>query len=290
MKKTPLLAVLLLFTTFIFAYRWPLDSNIVTRLFASCDGRTVSHGIEIIGNNGAVRPIEEGELIFFSDSLRSAAIPSTLGTFAVLEHRGNLRSVYTHLDPGSFSPEKIRYSSSDVLGSAGTSGYIPGKRLGLLIYDRELDQLVNPLLILPELQDQSVPVIEKVLLKSNDQKKYLEDTTALLPGSYQVFADVYDTAEKLPYLQTLPPYRLILHSSGRIVTELVLSSIHLKEGTLVIGEEETPVEDMYEDGLGYALGEFRYTGGEMSIELTVEDFSGNSAQKVFSFIPQVRKE
>jgi hypothetical protein len=290
MKNILFFAVLFLFTTLTFAYRWPLDTNIVTRLFGVFDGQTVSHGIEIIGNNGSVSPIEEGELIFYSDSTCHGAVPSTLGTFAVLEHKGRLRSVYTHLDPASFNPEKLRYAGGDVLGNTGSSGYIPGDRLGLLIYDRELDQAVNPLLILPELQDRSVPVIKNVLLKSNTVEISIEDKTVLSPGSYRIYADVYDTAEKLPYLQTLPPYSLRLRIGTNTAAELVLSSIHLKDGTLVMGEEETPVNDVYIDGLGYSLGELHYRGGETKIELTAEDFSGNSTKKVYSLMLEGRTE
>jgi hypothetical protein len=97
---------------FSFAFDWPVETKVLYSTFGGNDGKHFRTGIELGGSEQSVFPIAEGEVIFFFEEGTNyqtyQTVPRGYGSFVVLQHEGDIQSVYANLAPGSFNPENKR--------------------------------------------------------------------------------------------------------------------------------------------------------------------------------------
>ena len=116
---------------------WPVKT---VRLYATFGENRMDRfhsGIDIGSGEQEVRPIADGEIVYaFEEKENPDALPSGLGSFIVIEHDKELRSLYAHLKKGSLVKGPGTVSQQDVIAVTGDSGNSSGKVLHLALIDR----------------------------------------------------------------------------------------------------------------------------------------------------------
>jgi hypothetical protein len=261
----------------VWAMDWPVESPKLAATFGtSAKGRIVT-GIAIAASNGLVRSIDDGELAFaFDGGTTPSGLPSTLGSFVVVEHPNGLAAVYAHLLPGSVSGYLTTVKRDTILGSIGSSGWTEGQGLLLEVFDRRKGNWVNPLLLLPAIDDGKAPTIRSVALMSKDKSYVLGETKSILQGTYQVAADVFDATDAPWTAGPLAPYVIRLSIDGTELSREVFDVAVGKDGRLsLFSASPRPLSELRTTDGRYLLAEHLFTRGRSIIELSAEDAVGN---------------
>ncbi|HET7839896.1 MAG TPA: M23 family metallopeptidase, partial [Rectinemataceae bacterium] len=231
----------------------------------------------IAADDGLVRAISEGELSFtFEEGSHPAGLPTALGSFVVVEHPHDMAAVYSHLAPGSISSYLKTVKSDSILGKTGSSGWTEGPGLLLQIFDRRLDQWVNPLLVLPPTVDTKPPVIKSMALVRGTKTYVLGDTASVPQGSYLITADVADPADSPWTAGPLAPLSIRLAVDGAEMAKEVFDVAEGKDGRLRLFSANPKDFAAYRTKDGrYALGERLLSRGKVVFEVSAEDENGN---------------
>jgi len=275
---------------------WPLeDPTIVAGFGHSADGR-VLRGVRLIGASREVRAIGSGELIFSRGPGRFATVPPALGSYAVLEHAGGLRSVYAHLDQlpadrrTGDSHARAAVAAGETIGRIGLVDFAGVDGLLLSIHDPRAGRAVNPLSVLPALVDQAAPAIAIVeLMVTIGDAARSPTAVELAPGSTDQLAAVasgrYDVAIAVTdslgsaRSSTEPAHRVVLYLDGRehgVVTldALVTTAtgeVALADGITLLARVR-PASDLV------LFRDLDLAAGERHLAVVVSDFAGNSAE------------
>jgi len=245
-------------------------------------------GIYISGNNRDVRAIEEGEVIFTIDEERFPNnIPSGVGNLIVLHHGDGLISGYAHLESGTLymnDSEEFSINRGGIIGRVGDSGWTYGRRLGLMIFDSEFNQFVNPLLVLPSINDTEKPVIRDLRLAFGDQITKLVDMLVVESGKYELHGDIYDISEHTHGFTTMAPFSITVYMNGAEMNRFSFKSLQEVEDKIILQTSEgITAEDMYVGDRTVNLGKYDISPGNMSIEIIVADYSGNETGTISNF-------
>jgi hypothetical protein len=276
--------LLILFPGVLAAWEWPLSSFRVDAGFAQMRNGEVTSAVWLSAQEPQVSAAHPGEVIFTKSEGRG--VPHGFGNFAVLEHEDGLRSVYTNM--GAVEPPIDRNVETGApLGTVGVSGFAYGDQLGFHLIDGELQQLVNPFLILPPLEDTDPPVISSVLIADGDSPRPLSRQNDLLEGSaVTLLVEAYDTVEGPLGTRRIPPKRVAV-TVGESGEEAVLFD------TMQYGDDGYRLSSGHEVNNVYAedgrirVGTFPIAEEVTRISVRVEDFAGNraSAEYQVSVIP-----
>ena len=153
------------------ALDWPVSPLALISTFGESQNGHFHKGIDLAGGGMQVYPVDTGEVLFlFEEKFSPLQLPSGLGSFIVLEHNRELRSLYAHLKKGSIPQDSGKISREEILGISGDTGNTTGPHLHLALFDMEFNQIINPLLALPPLLDTRRPTLEAVHLKTGTQE------------------------------------------------------------------------------------------------------------------------
>ena len=281
---------LLLISSIASGFQWPVEEKILTATFGESRWDHYHTGIDIGGGSQIVRPVEDGEVIFmFDGSGRDGAPPSGLGTFVVIEHERRIRTLYAHLEPGSLATIGAEVSDETEIGVIGDSGASLGKHLHLEVIDSELGTYINPLLVLPNLEDTITPEIRGAQL-IRQGGTIDEPAIDLVPGStiptgnYRLLVELFDRSEHVAYFCPMAPYRISGFLNGSEAFSIELSELEEESGTLVLGtpiqiapnsEEKPHFDALYHDEWIVNAGVLPFRVGEIQLEIVAEDIVGN---------------
>ncbi len=271
-------AALLLFACVAaWALDWPLSPVRVAATFGTpARGRFIA-GTALAADNALVRALAEGELSFsFEEGSHPSGLPSALGSFAVVEHGHDIAAVYAHLASGSISSYLKTVKAESILGKTGSSGWTEGPGLLLQIFDRRLDQWLNPLLVLPPSGDDKAPVIRSMALVRGTRSYVLGEVPSLPQGSYMITVDVADPSDSPWTAGPLAPLSIRLTMDGAEIAREVFDVAEGKEGHLLLFSRNQRDFAGYRTREGrYVLGERLMTRGKVVFEASAEDASGN---------------
>jgi hypothetical protein len=268
----------------IIAIDWPVEERILVGTFGEHRGDHFLGGIEIDGKEQPVHPIEEGEIIFWMEEKRLPfAPPSGLGSFVVIQHDRELRSVYAHLAAGSLDTDSAEVSMQDVVGILGDTGDTCGRRLELRIIDGTFNQVVNPLLLLPPQVDRRSPNIFGLYILQGSNLIDLEEVKVFSPGEGVLLADIRDLGGSGSYREPLAPYRINVFANGEEVSYLTCEAIELKDGKRVLIQSEAlSFHEYYYNQWTIRIGSLNLTSGDLTLEIISTDFAGNERVKVLN--------
>lgn len=248
------------------AWEWPIADAGLIAYFGGNSGRHFIRGIDAVplGDSDTVRAAADGELVFAQDERRFTDLSQGLGSFVILEHEGELRSLYGHLEAGSLNPQREDYSRGDAIGAVGASGAALGPRVRFEIFDRELSRQVNPLLILPPRPDERNPTIA-------------EFTVAPTGGNAaEVRAEVYDTVIVGQSVRRIGVQSVRLFVNEEAVVEVRWDSIQVTDGVeRLSGQGNRSPDRLYLDSRVLDLGSVILAPGENVLRLEASDLSGN---------------
>ena len=262
-----------------FSYDWPVEDRAVTATFGENRWGHFHGGIDIGGGEQEIHPIESGEIIyFFEENDDPRGIPTGLGNFVVVEHERGIRSLYAHMRSENRDNIQISVTKEDVLGIIGESGSALGKHLHLEVFDGELNRLVNPLELLPELSDSTTPDIEALYLEQDGTIVRLGPNTAISTGLWILIIDAYDTSNLNGRIYPIAPYRVLVYLNGREEISLPFESLEEDGRNLVLSESgHITDEELYVEDWKLRVGKLLLQEGEMQLEVIVRDIAGNEA-------------
>ena len=166
MKRILFFIIILLLINNIYGFQWPVSEVVLISTFGESEFNEYIKGLDIGGDIQDIRPIDSGELVYYSRYNSSPLdLPSGLGSYVIYQHKNGIRSLYGHLEDSSIKADNYQVGMSDVIGTMGTTGTAVGPMLHIQVMDIEFKKYINPLLSLPFLNDKTKPVINEVILR-----------------------------------------------------------------------------------------------------------------------------
>lgn len=260
-----------------FAMDWPLSPPRLAATFGTYAKGRVVLGVALAAEDGLVRSAEDGDLAFgLEEGMGDPALPSPLGSFAVVEHGKGMAAVYAHLAPGSLATYLRKPKAGDILGKPGASGWAEGQGALFQVFDRRAGTWVNPLLVLPPLADDKPPVVRSLALSRAD-RTYLAGEAAPLPqGTYKISVDVADPADAPRTVGPLAPFGIRLSIDGVESARELFDVARGSGGELLLSSVSPIPAGSFRTKEGrYFLAERLLTRGRTSVEVAVEDAAGN---------------
>jgi|GEM_PF-963787 len=287
-KELLFFAPYLVAASFLSAMSWPLDAPTPAATFGTFAQGRYLNGMELASEGVLVHPAEEGELVFAYDTSRdSAVLPSTIGSYAIVQHPRDMVGLYAELAAGSVSSAPVKLKTESVLGVAGQSGLTRGPGLFFGVYDRRAGRWVNPVLLLPPLADNSAPAIRSVQLTGAANRFKLGDSKILPQGTYTVSADVSDVLSAAWTRNNAAPYYIRLMIDGEKTAEFTYDVASVREGRLIISEKAPGNIEHYLEADGKLLLAKRFfSHGRSIIELVVRDYAGNESRMSWTLAVQ----
>ena len=265
----------------LFGFQWPVENRVLTATFGESRWDHFHTGIDLGGGSQTVRPIEAGEVIYYFDrSDRRRTPPSGLGSFVVLEHERGIRSIYAHLEEGSIGTIDSVVDQSTELGRIGDTGASLGKHLHLEIIDSELNNYVNPLLVLPVLEDSTEPVIRgvRIIPEGGDPDAIpipLFDGAKVPSGNHRLLVELFDLSQHVAYFCPMAPFRVSGFLNGSEVFDIAFESIGEEGGSQVMDLQKTIFDEFYYDDWVLDVAGVPFRVGEIQMEIVARDITDN---------------
>ena len=206
-----------------------------------------------------------------------------MGSFIVIEHERSLKTTYSHLKKGSVVKNRENIKRGEKIGVTGDTGASRGKQLHFEVIDGELNQIINPLKLLSEGDDQTKPVIKKIVLKNKDNsfEKELSRREKVETGIYCLTAQVYDICGNADYFCPTAPYSISVYLNGEQVIEIKYDTLVRDGGKVVLAGNSSPVHEYYteNDDWEINIGEINLIPGTIRLEVSVKEFAGNESTR-----------
>jgi hypothetical protein len=258
------------------ALDWPLSPPRLAATFGTPAAGRLESGVCLASEDGLVRASEAGELSFcLEEGSHPAGLPTPLGSFVVVEHKGGMAAVYAHLERGTASSRNA-VDAGSTLGKAGSTGWTEGKGVLFEVFDRKEGNWVNPLLVLPPLADDKAPIIRSLALSRGGSTLVLATQSRVPQGSYVISADVADPADSPWTAGPLAPYEIRLSIDGVEAARKVFDVARGAGGELeFFSRERSPMSGLRTAEGRWILAERLLSRGRVSFDLSVGDAAGN---------------
>jgi hypothetical protein len=285
--KAMFAAALTLLSTALWAYDWPAADMQVVRTFGQRVDGAVLPGVETQTLSPTLTAPENGDVLFvFRPDVQSVQnLPSALGGFVALAHDENLRTVTTRVSP-DVAPNKKSFRRGEPLGQAEVQPGGSVTRHRLFVFDQQLGELVNPLLVFPAGTDTKPPLLldVKVVAEGQAQPTSLFGQSTLAVGYWELFVDVLDPP--LPGTPKEPRgvYGVEAYLNGSEVFNTALDSLLDKNGRWQIKGTGLMLDDVQIQDQQWKLGQVFLNQGTNILEIVVKDFQGNQAGKTFRIL------
>lgn len=269
------------------AFEWPVGPVQPAALFGSAGGGSFVTGIELASAGGLVKAADSGELAFAWDNGTQAAsrLPSTIGSYVIVEHPRGMAGVYAELEPGSASSYLTKVSKDSILGKAGASGMTGDTGLFFGIYDRGARRWVNPFLLLPPWADKATPQIRGAILLRDGKSWSLGDVKSVPQGQYLVAVDVSDPLDAAHSAGPSVPYFVRLVVNGVKAAERSFDVVSCDAGRQYVGSDSPwSFEDSFLPDGKMLMGSRLLSRGKAVIQVLVRDYSGNERQASWTVI------
>jgi hypothetical protein len=291
------LACLMLFTLSlapVWAYDWPAADMQVVKAFGQRVSGTVLPGVEVQTLSPTLAAPESGDVVFVyrpHDQV-SQNLPSSLGGFVALAHEDNLRTVTSRIVPEPVT-NKRSFHRGEPLGQAEVQPGASESRHRLFVFDQQLGELVNPLLVFPALADARVPLFldVKAVPEGGTASVSLFGPSALAVGYWDIYVDVSDPITLLPAPgKDKGPegqrgvYAVEAYLNGSEVFNTPLDSVQEKNGRWQVKGMGAFLEDVLVGDQEWKLGQVFLNQGTNILEVVVRDFHGNQTGKTFRIL------
>ena len=280
--------VLFLLGFYLSAYDWPAADVQVSRTFGQRVGSEVLPGVEIVTNASSLIAPEKGDLVFLSRPGATVQdLPSGLGGFVMLSHEDNLRTVVSRILPEA---ERKTFQRGEPLGRVTADAGQQQSRHRLFVFDQQLGELMNPLLVYPPLVDKKAPLFYdvEVLAENSKDPQSLFGKSVLPVGYWEVMIDISDPStlfsglpgEKGSEIQR-GIYTIETYLNGSELFNMSLDSLHEKAGAWIVKGMTDPLDKFLLNDRRWLLGQVFFNEGNNILEVVVRDFAGNETGKTF---------
>lgn len=284
MRRFIMSIIFLLSGFFCFAFDWPIGGRNISSTFGSKGYGTFYQGIKLNSRGEKVHPSEKGEIIYYHDeSGPFSKLPSGLGSFIIVEHEGELKTVYGHLRKGSVIETPGEVDPAAVLGESGDTGFAYGTTLFFGVIDGELQQLINPLLLLPPFEDKRPPVIKSPTMEFRETDISVADNVVVPSGTCRLTATIYDPSEHVDFFSPMAPYSITVFLGGETITSIEFDALEITNGSLKLpGSSGISYSDFYSEEWVLNLGEIELQPGKTQLEIVARDLGENETSVLYN--------
>lgn len=265
----------------LFAWQYPTKNLKITSLFGESRQDHFHNGMDFAIAQ-PIYPIEEGELLFYSDKEPMGKFYG-VGNHMVLEHPQGIRSYYYHFEDNSIEKNQTFFKKDQVLGNMGDSGKSYGKHLHLTIVDPKKRQLLNPQVILPRLNDTRQPVISSLFFTIPKKKKFLKIKNRMViyySKNITLYLIAGDFKSYYPNSKTINGNNAL---GLRSITFMVDGSFYkryqfdylVQEGNQLVLSTGEDFDNAYGLAFNYKLGDFFPSKKNHSFSINIQDWEGN---------------
>jgi hypothetical protein len=266
------------------ALDWPVEKKIIIGTFGQDKGGCFLDGIDLGGGQQGVQAVLPGELVFRYDEEEDfSSLPRGLGSFVVLHHEGKIETISCNMKNGSLGPVRTSYAAGETIGQSGDSGFSDGVHVLFSLYDEETASFLNPLSLLPPLNDRQPPVIKRVFIAAGDTLLPLDNGATVPAGKAQIIVSAYDLRQDVRFLWPLGLYGLRLNLDGNEVGRLTFDSLQVTDGQRALGGTKLTLNKVYTADSLLLCGSVDLRTGDSHLILSVRDFAGNETTKEISF-------
>ncbi|MCB1190406.1 MAG: M23 family metallopeptidase [Leptospiraceae bacterium] len=266
---------------------WPIDSEDLSKkissLFGESRGDHFHNGLDISSYNEPISLIGEGKLIYskysednpFEEDLGS-------GNCIWFSHDNGYQSAYYHLKEGRNYEilEKISIKSGEVFARTGNTGHSTGAHLHFVITKDGGKKIIDPLRVLPKVEDNYPPDIKQLILTIGEKYSVIKNNESLnVSRNFPVSVAMNDKGLNKAHRRGISSARFIVN--GELTKEIRFQEISYLNGKW-INEDNLTFDDLYFDGK-YFIGNLEFRSGENKIEIIASDFYNNRAYKKFTF-------
>lgn len=200
--------------------------------------------------------------------------PSTLGDSVIIAHDNGLVSVYGNLEDESIT-EFNNIQSGSTIAKTGNSAFgTPGDLLFQVI-DTVQRAKLNPLLLLPEIQDKSRPALDSLVLTNSQGTDYtVYQNRRIRPGEYRVYVSSYDTIGR-PGVR-MPVYKTTFFVNGQEKCEMRSETLKEKEGFLYYSAD-SDIKIKADTGKGTEIGSVLLRPGKNTVSVELVDLAKNAS-------------
>lgn len=265
------------------ALDWPVQRKVLTATFGENRWDHFHDGIDIGGGAQPIHPAAPGEVIFtFDEGQDPRDLPTGLGSFMVIQHDSEFRTLYAHMRAGSVLQDKAQVTTNDVIGVIGDTGDSLGRHLHFEVIDHKSGEILNPLTLLPPLSDSESPVIVSVSLERGKKLLPLGRSTVVPDGEAGLIVEVYDPSQYVDYFDPMAPYEVDAALNGQELFNITYDALKAKDGAVYLAEsDKLTFANYYVSTWGVRLGTIALKSGQARLVITTRDFAGNEAVKSF---------
>lgn len=262
---------------FAVAFTWPVEQATVTSTYGESRWDHFHDGIDIISTDYTIKAAEKGKLLFFWDkSLFPLDNYPGGGNFKVLAHADGRCTIYMHLEDGM--PFKTAYTAGDPIGRMGNTGHSINRHLHFSILSHKDQLSVNPLSILPKIEDASPPVIAELAFRIGDRYTIIRDKANIrLTRHYPLLVKIVDSMRGR---ENLGVFRLSVTHNGREVAHEEFGRISFSKGRLTVNGKE--FDELFDPKGYYRVSGITYVSGDNVFTIQASDFAGNTAEKKYT--------
>ncbi len=274
-----------------FAYDWPTPDFKIRKNFAQRTGNSYEPGLEFETTASNLNAPEKGQVIFsFTPDTGSAQnLPSSLGGFVVVAHSDQLRTLVSGLQPQPWLTS-VSVASGDPLGTIPNAQTVTTSptptRHQLMVFDQQLGEIVNPLLVFPPRADERSPIILDVKLvgDSPESSASLFAHSHFSVGYWTLYVDAVDPGSSDSGNSQKGLYSVSAYLNGNEVFRTALTSLQDKNGQFTIKGTGKPLSDVIVGDHEWRLGKIFLNQGTNILELVVKDFQGKESGKTFHIL------
>lgn len=286
-----LFSVFVLYSQTIQNFNWPLNEKkiIISSTFGESRFDHFHSGIDVPGDEVPIFPIASGKILYLDfQEMYSNRFLSGTGNQIWLEHDQGFWSGYYHLKK-FFPPDRgIYLNHNESFGLTGNTGKSYGAHLHFFILSDFGKKILNPLLILPEIEKDVIPpeieylaflIPEKDKIKIHrvvPEKKQEIRLTQKRPIYLKVFDSIQGhKSKRIPY-----KIEWSFENSEEVSTRsITFDYIEYQDQGFLLNSKYSFENIFYKDLLN--LGLFNFAQGENKITIIAYDYSKNSTKKTF---------
>ena len=272
----------LLFFTELSALEWPTDTQNFLRLFGQRIGENMFEQGLSFEDAATVRAADDGILLIPLDKrYGTGAFPSTLGNALVFLHDDGLQTVYGNLDDTAVFRSRVVTEANTVIGRTGNSGWGHPNDLIFQVSDNQKKVYINPLLLLPSVNDKIAPQIQNIMVVNEQHTVFqINGQKNVRQGSYELYADITDTTVQGG--RSFSPFRITIFVNGANIRTIPFETITQKDEAAYLGTTAFTDTLLYKRKDALYLGNIILTRGKSDILITARDITGNEKSERFT--------
>jgi hypothetical protein len=266
---------LIILALFNVSFRWPLSDFKVTSTFGESRADHFHDGIDLVCPSNNIYAVADGKLVF---SWNKLYFPTENywggGNYKIISH-GDKFSIYMHIEDGDSLKNEVK--AEDIIAIMGNTGHSYGRHLHLSILDPVAKESINPLSLLPSLEDKKAPEVLGFFLKIGDKYTMLKDNSTIrLTQHYPLLVSIKDS---ISGKENLGIYKLQVIVNEKDMLNVDFSKISLTEKGLTV--HNLPFYNLFDEQGYYKIDGIKYRQGENFVIVKASDYSGNTTEKTF---------